>query len=45
MDREENERVKRERKLDVDRAGVHSGVVKAFGNLPRASTGKVVRFT
>lgn len=43
MDREEEQEEKSKRKLDV-RAGVHSGVVKAFGNLPRTSAGKVVRF-
>lgn len=43
VDRDEKEATKRKQMLEL-RAGVHSGVVKAFGNVPAMSKKKVVVF-
>ena len=44
MDRDEKQATKMKQMLEL-RAGAHSGVVKAFGNVPAMAKKKVVVFT
>ena len=43
VDRDEKQATKRKQMLEL-RAGAHSGVVKAFGNVPAMAKNKVVVF-